>query len=243
MFRQLKAVGSVFLFSLCCLSYTRAMETPGCEGSTPKQCIVQVLDAMGGEQKLRSVHSMQLEIVSHKALTEQSYRQDPFITAYKRSKSTIDFAGSRVRTEAHLTWPESDPHQSEIESTLIATPSGGVYHTAQGDAPCSLGDIDDTQRLFSLSPLRLLLTALQAGELHYEEPETLRSTDHTVVAFTWNKTPVRILVNRYNHLPDAVETTVQLHDFWFYWGDVKQRVSMSRSLVSRVSSLFFLHRA
>jgi hypothetical protein len=45
-----------------------------------------------------------------------------------------------------------------------------------------------------------------------------------VVAFTWNKTPVRILLNRFNHLPDAVETTAQFHDFWYYWGDVQQRV-------------------
>jgi hypothetical protein len=222
MSRLLAAVG--IALPLFCVSHASAGNTPGCEDSTPKQCIAQALTAMGGEEKLRSIHSMQFEEVSHLALTEQSYRQDPFITAYTRAKSTIDFSGSRIRTESRLTWPESDPHQSEIDTTLIARPSGGVYHSEQGDTPCSLADLDNVRSQLELGPLRLLLTALLADDLHYEQAETLRSTEHTVVAFTWEKIPVRILLNRYNHLPDAVETTFQPQDFWFYWGDVKQRV-------------------
>jgi hypothetical protein len=60
--------------------------------------------------------------------------------------------------------------------------------------------------------------------LHYEASQVLRSTPHTVLAFTWNGVPVRLLVNRFNHLPDAVETKQEFSDFWFYWGDVEQRV-------------------
>jgi hypothetical protein len=209
---------------LFCVSHAGAIQTPGCEASTPKECIEQALTAMGGEEKLQSIHSIQFETVSHIALTEQSYRQDPFITAYTRSKSTIDFSDNRIRTEERLTWPESDPHQSEIDTTLIATPSGGVYHSEKGDAPCSPADLDNTRSRLELGPLRLLLTALQADDLHYEKAETIRSTEHAVLAFTWNKLLVRILLNRYNHLPDAIETTFQPQDFWFYWGDVKQRV-------------------
>jgi hypothetical protein len=45
-----------------------------------------------------------------------------------------------------------------------------------------------------------------------------------VLAFTWDRVPVRVLLNRFNHLPDAVETLQAFRDFWFYWGDVEQRV-------------------
>jgi hypothetical protein len=45
-----------------------------------------------------------------------------------------------------------------------------------------------------------------------------------VVAFTWQKVPVRVLLNAFNHLPDAVETTQEFHDFWYFWGDVEQRI-------------------
>ena len=200
------------------------VETPGCAGSTPKECVTLALDAMGGRQKLDAIHSIQLDVISHTALMEQSYRQAPFITSYERDKTTIDFAGQRIRTEAHAVWPESDPHQAEFDNTLIATPAGGVYHSAQGDSPCSLADLDSTRETLALGPLRVLSAALEAADLHYEAAEALRSTSHTVVAFTWNKVPVHILLSRFNHLPDAVDTTAQFHDFWYYWGDVKQRV-------------------
>jgi len=221
-FRVLLAVILVFLAS--CVSHASAVETPGCTGLAPKDCLTLVLQAMGGQEKIEGIHNVQLDIASHTALTEQSYRQDPFISSYERSKTTIDLIGQRVRIDDHLIWPESDPHQAEMDVTLIATPSGGVYHSAQGDSPSSLADIDDAAETLALGPSRLLLTALHMSDLHFEAPATLRSTSHTVVAFTWNKIPVRVLVNPYNHLPDAVETTQQFHDFWHYWGDVKQRV-------------------
>jgi hypothetical protein len=78
--------------------------------------------------------------------------------------------------------------------------------------------------MLALGPMRLLLSALDAPDLHFEAPATLRSTSHPVVAFTWRKTPVRVLLNPFNHLPDAVETTQEFHDFWYFWGDVQQRI-------------------
>jgi len=33
-----------------------------------------------------------------------------------------------------------------------------------------------------------------------------------------------VLLNPFNHLPDAVETTQAFHDFWYFWGDVRQRI-------------------
>ena len=78
--------------------------------------------------------------------------------------------------------------------------------------------------MLALGPARLLLTASDAGDLHFEKPETLRSTSHAVVAFTWQKVPVRVLLNPFNHLPDAIETTQEFRDFWYFWGDVEQRI-------------------
>ena len=71
---------------------------------------------------------------------------------------------------------------------------------------------------------RVLLTAAGASDLHFEAPLILRSTSHAVVAFSWRHIPVRVLLNPFNHLPDAVETTQVFHDFWYFWGDVRQRI-------------------
>jgi hypothetical protein len=196
----------------------------GCESVDARACVERGIEAMGGRRKLAGIVSAHYDIISHLALTEQSYRQQPFITAYERDDMTIDFAKGRMRDVAHVTWPESDPHQSEITQTMIATPTGGVYHSEHGDAPAQLADMAQVGDALALGPERLLLTAAAAPDLHFAPSQWLRATPHAVVEFTWQGTPVRVLLNASNHLPDAVETTRGFQDFWFAWGDVDQRV-------------------
>ena len=200
-----------------------------CEAAGPKGCLALAAEAMGGAARLDGVKSMSYESVGHTLLVEQSYRQDPFISSYERAKVKIDMEGKKVRMETQLTWPESDPGQSESQSVMVAGLDGCVRKVAAAagatqDAPCSLSQIDAVRDLFRIGPLRLLATAGQAPDLHFEAAKMLRSTLHAVLAFTWEGTPVRVLINRFNHLPDAVETDQQLQDFWYYWGDVHRRI-------------------
>jgi hypothetical protein len=196
----------------------------GCEHLDVHACVAQAMIAMGGQSALNAIHSARYETIGHTVLPEQSYRQQPFITSYERDQVTVDFDKGRVNRGVHLTWPESDPHTSEVDLTLIATPHMGVYHTKNGDAPCSLSDLDDTNDTLTLNPERLLINAAAASDLHYASSQWLRSTPHTVVEFTWEGVPVRVLLNGYNHLPDALERTRTFQDFWFAWGDVQQRL-------------------
>ena len=197
---------------------------PGCDHATPQQCVALALDAMGGRERLEQLKSIRLDSISHTLLMEQSYRQAPFITSYERDRTTLDLVHQRALTEAKLTWPESDLNQSDSEATLIASPEGGVYHAKSGDSPCAGSDLDAVRETLALGPARLLLTAAAAPDLHFEAPEDLRSTAHAVIAFSWQHVPVRVLLNRFNHLPDAVETTQEFRDFWYFWGDVRQRI-------------------
>jgi hypothetical protein len=207
-------------------------KTPSdCEKAGTRACLALALDALGGSARLQGVKSMSFESVGHTLLVEQSYRQDPFISSYQRSNVQFDVAGSRIRVESQLTWPESDPGQSEVRATMVADATGCVMKQAAKDAaerapdsPCSLGQIDWVRDVFSLNPLQLLTTAQQASDLHFESAQMLRSTSHAVLAFAWNGTPVRILINRFNNLPDAIETVGQFHDFWYPWGDVQRRI-------------------
>jgi hypothetical protein len=213
---------------LCMTAGAQARETsaggPGCDHESAKQCLDLALEAMGGRERLQQVKSVRLQYIGHTLLAEQSYRQEPFITSYRRGQTTLDLTNQRVLTEVKLTWPESDPNQSDVDITLIVSPDGGVHHSKDGDSPCSLGEIDAARETLALGPARLLLTASEASDLHFAAPETLRSTSHTIVSFTWQKVPVRVLLNAFNHLPDAVETTQQFRDFWYFWGDVHQRI-------------------
>ena len=199
-----------------------------CESAGPKGCLALAADAMGGAARLGAVKSVSYESVGHTLLVEQSYRQDPFIASYERSKIKVDLEGKKVRIETQLTWPESDPGQAESQSAMVASAEGCVRKvSASGttrDAPCSLSQIDAVRDLFGIGPLRLLATAGEGPDLHFAAPKVLRSTPHTVLAFNWQGMPVRILINRFNHLPDAVETDQQLQDFWYHWGDVHRRI-------------------
>ncbi len=201
-----------------------SIEHPGCAQQTAQQCVDLALQAMGGRERLQQIRNVKVDVIQHTLLMEQSYRQDPFITSYARNLTTIDLANQRILSQVHSVWPEADPHQAESDITLIVGANGGVYHTKDGDSPCSLSAIDSARQVLALGPLRLLLTAADAQDLHFEASEKLRSTPHTIVAFSWQKVPVRIFINSFNHLPDAIETTQQFDDFWYFWGDVHQRI-------------------
>jgi hypothetical protein len=218
---------AALLFGLAGLPANAASATqPGCETVDAKTCVGFAMEAMGGRQKLAAISNEQLDIMVHTLLTEQSYRQAPFITSYDRVLRTVDFVKQREVSELHSLWPESDPDTASAESsvTVVASPQGAVVRTSGADAPASQSSIDSARAVLALGPERLLLTADAAPDLHFESAEMLRSTPHTVVAFLWNGIPVRILINAFNHLPDAMESTRPFNDFWFVWGDVSQRV-------------------
>jgi hypothetical protein len=203
---------------------TSAADETGCEKAGPKSCLMLSINAMGGLDRLKGIKSLHTRSIGHTLLAEQSYRQEPFITSYQQDTETVDLTGSRVYRETHLTWPESDAGQSDVDQTIIGGPAGAVYRSAQGDSPCSAAVVASIKRELALGPARLLLTALHSDDLHFEGAQEIRHAPHSVIAFTWENTPVRIMINRFNYLPDAVETTQQFLDFWYYWGDVTSRI-------------------
>jgi hypothetical protein len=64
---------------------------PGCEQLDARFCLDLALTAMGGRDKLAAISNVQLDVIGHTALTEQSYRQAPFITSYERDQLTVGF--------------------------------------------------------------------------------------------------------------------------------------------------------
>lgn len=218
----------IAFFITCSLVTAQAKEAPainpGCEHETAEQCLNLALEAMGGRERLQQISTVRWHFIGHTMLMEQSYRQAPFITSYERGTTTLDLVSNRMLSEVTLTWPESDDNQAESTTTIVVGPEGGVRRSKDADAPCSLASIDQARDLARFGPLRILLTAAAAPDLHFTTPEVVRSTSHSVLAFTSQGLPIRVLLNRFNHLPDAVETTKEFHDFWFFWGDVSQRI-------------------
>lgn len=213
----------IVLLALAASAYALP-SNPGCANADVHQCVALALSAMGGSDRLAALHTIRMEVIGDTDLMEQSYRQQPFIRSYERDHVTVDLAHQRIAKTIHTVWPEADQTGAEFDRTLVVTPSGGVYRSPGGDSPCFPADIESAKQALALGPGRLLLTAAAAPDLHFAPSEILRSTPHSVVAFTWQHIPVQILLNASNHLPDAVDTTQQFKDFWTLWGDVRQRI-------------------
>lgn len=197
---------------------------PGCDGKTPKQCVEAGIDAMGGRARLEAVRSVRVRTLGHLQLTEQSDRQEPFNEVFFDNHAILDFDRQRMWQKSKATGPIADPTQDVNETEEVATNDGCVRKLKDSAIPCGRSDLDDARHALALGPERLLLTAAAAPDLHYEKPEELRATPHAVVAFEWRGFPVRVLLNRDNHLPDAIETTRTFNDFWYAWGDVAQQI-------------------
>jgi hypothetical protein len=187
-------------------------------------CLDLALEAMGGRDRLIAVKNFSYESLSYTELTEQSYRQAPFITSYTHTKGTIDFERQRLLLDVQLTWPESDPGQFQSSATVVASPNGAVRRGKSADSPASIATVDSARYALLLGPMRLLLTASVDSGLHIVESEFLRGVPHTVIEFGYEGRPIKIFINPYNHLPDAVERTATFNDFWRDWGDVSQRI-------------------
>jgi hypothetical protein len=219
------------------ITFTVAFTLSACAQSAPPQaapndpcrssaqaCVSAAIDAMGGRAKLESVKTLQYESLAYTELTEQSYRQAPFINSYTHAKGTIDFPRQRLLSEVELTWPESDPGQSKSNATVVASPDGAVSRATAKDSPTSAATIDSARFAITLNPLKLLLAAAADPNLKLGEPELLRQTLHPALVFTYEGRPAKILINPFNHLPDAIERTTAFNDFWREWGDVTQRI-------------------
>ena len=204
---------------------TLSQDLPACAPS-PKACVALALDAMGGRERLEGVKTISLEGIQHTQLVEQSYRQEPFITAYARTKEKLDFGAQRALIQTHLTWPESDPGQAESDTTLVVGPEGGVSTAPRSPIVRDRAAGVDEARyaLAALGPMRLLLTALSAPDLHFESPQRLRGSVHPVLGFSWQGRPMRVMINPFKHLPDALERVAVFRDHWYQWGDVRQRI-------------------
>ena len=186
----------------------------------------QGLAAQGGESKLRALKSVQYQAKGVRHLLEESERPDgPYIEEFLQVEETDDLAGGRYRTATHSSIYPSDEF---LTATLVDR--GAAMRTAGGrDAPGSLTTVKVAAERVALSPPRLLLTALDAADLHLDADVRLHDIAHHVVSFSLDGAPVRVYLNPYSHLPAAVDYSgpAAHTDFWAYLGDVTQRTVFS----------------
>jgi hypothetical protein len=186
----------------------------------------QALEAQGGEQKLRSLKSVQWEAFGYRNALEQSERPEgPYITSFETVSEMHDFAGNRYRSITDETvYPVYKSSSGSIVDGNVAMRVSGS--TKAAGTPQQLQIIRERE---ALSPERVLLTALDAPDVHTEPDTVLQSVPQNVVAFTLDHAPVRIYLNAFTHLPTAIDYSGPLarSGYWAFLGDVTRRTYYS----------------
>lgn len=195
----------------------------------------RAIAAMGGEATLESVHSLSFAAIGHRNMLEQSVRpKGPWFEDYFQIEETRDFdhlaerVAQRHRGYSSPEWFLHDHGWSEapyypayvVADGAVAKVEGGRFTAWRGRY------LQDVQEDFAFGPVRVLLTARDAPDLHREPDARLHGFVHHVLAFTWNHHPVKLYLSGYTELPEAIEWVgPRPYDvFWNAWGDLTTRV-------------------
>ena len=194
--------------------------------ATAKSVLSRAIEAQGGEAALRAINSVTLTTQGYRNMLEQSERPEgPYIVEYDTIDEIRDQAAGRYRMLIDSTVPPSYHYAQGVVADRTAAMRIGGAKPIRGD-----GDmLASAREALALSPERLLLTARAAADVQLENSVTLQSVPQDVVTFTFDDAPVRIFLNRYTHLPTAVEYAGPLArtGYWSRLGDVTMRTNYS----------------
>jgi hypothetical protein len=197
------------------------------------ELVQQSMTALGGEEKLRAIHAIEIKGIGIINELEQSERPEgPWLPNFIQSGEIRDFAQFRMRTTTQTrTLNFSGWDNSAWSNPATSVTSGGVAaRTAQGKfAPNPASFAADDEETLALDPLHIFTIALDASDLHTSPDVQLHGFAQHVIAFTWKGEQVRIFVSSYSHMPTCIEITrARPTDFYQGpWGDVTMRTSFA----------------
>ncbi len=169
---------------------------------------------MGGKDLVRRVKVVQAKQFGHSFALEESERPEgPWISTYIEGDTIADFDQMSVSFKGRL-------------SGLIYSGSSAVSTQSTREKPSGASSFLGMTRKnrLALGPERVLFAALASSDLSVDAPNRFHDVPHDVLKFKWGAAPVRVFLNRYTHLPAAVESIQVSDGFWSIWGDVKERV-------------------
>jgi hypothetical protein len=169
------------------------------------------ISAMGGRDRLASIHAIDYTAVGERTMVEQSEQPvGPYFLDHYKVHIERDLDGKRERIEstdeayAADHWWQSEEPQS---STIVIAGSASAAVTDGKWAYGGRNAVQDSQEREALSPERVLLTADAATDLHSLRDVRLHGVRHHVLAFHWNNAPVTLYINADANLPWRVSYT------------------------------------
>jgi hypothetical protein len=206
-----------------------SVSTPSVQRADPAiGWLKQSAAAIGGEAKLRALTAVEISGISVFHHREQSERPEgPWIPTFTEFADRRHFAsGATLRTSRTRGFVEQDSTAWSPDASLLVVDDVAFVRTAgalePGQIPWDLAAVP-----LAYGPERIVLSALDARDVHAEADVSLHGYAHHVVAFTSAGTQVRLFLTPPGLLPKAVEIRRPrpFDMFWAPWGDVTSRLT------------------
>ncbi len=186
----------------------------------------QALAAQGGEGSLRALGSVDWDAVGYRNMLEQSERPEgPYIPEFQTIHEVHDLKGGRfAQRMTRSVYPAFSGATGMTVDGAAAMQTAGERRVAG-----SSDMVGYARERMALAPERLLLTALDAPDLHVLPGKALQSVRQDVVGFTLDGAPVTIFLNGDTHLPTAFDYSGPMarRGYWNYLGDATMRTFWS----------------
>lgn len=194
-------------------------------------------EAQGGEAKLRALKSAQISRMYISYHREQSERPEgPWVYTVSSNTQDRNFEHATLKTfnasaRGYATsnwWDSTEPFT--FKTVSLVTPEVAASSTDGKFQPGSMASVQDAAESLALGPEKILITALDAPDLHAEPDQQLHGYAHKVIAFSFKGNPVRVFLNPPSMLLKAVEITRArpYNNFWSPWGDVTTRTTFGQ---------------
>lgn len=222
------AIQSILVFVLLHSCSSRSAFVYAFTNDRAEALVRAAMVKMGGEAKLRSLNSVQIEGIGHTYFIEQSERPEgPWGVDYVQFTELRDYQRQRLRR----TTQQRNMHAPQWTPGTMLIVAEGVAATQRGDKlfPGSATHLAEAEESLTLSPERVLLRALEAKDLRVERDSFLQGSRQHVIVFSWGDTAVRVYLSALTDMPTAIEFARSYPGsiFWGAWGDVKTRIYLS----------------
>lgn len=191
------------------------------------------ISAMGGRDRLQSIHAIDYTAVGERSMVEQSERPTgPYFVDHYKVHVVRDLDEARERMESvDEAYAADHWWTSEVPSSGTVVVNGSTSAVVN-DGEWSYGGrnvVQDAQEGQALSPERVLLTADKASDLHAQRDVVLHGVKHHVVTFHWNSAPITLSINADANLPWQLSYTraYPYQTFLQPWGDVTTTITFT----------------
>jgi hypothetical protein len=203
---------------------------PAAANPTARTIIRNAIDAMGGEARLRAIHSVHMAIMASGALVEGADRPEaPWQINHYTLDDWLDYEHGAWRKDVQSMVLDGGNGRWSKFSVIAA---GGVAAVlfdgkARAGSPVHLGDAAEH---LLYQPDRLALIAIDAPDVRRDGDASIAGQPHQIVAFHHAGMSIRLWIDARTHRLNAAEILHQLPDdaYWRVYGDVHDRLGFLR---------------